>query len=125
MNAVTWFEIPAQDFDRAVKFYEALLQVSLRRELFDGAMNGIFPYEADKEIGGAVAQIPYAKPGGEGAIVYLNARSVTILDQALAQAEQLGGSVVMPNTDLGPIGYVALVTDTEGNRVGLHAVKSE
>ncbi|HEX3049244.1 MAG TPA: VOC family protein [Aggregatilineaceae bacterium] len=125
MNPITWFEIPVQDFERAVKFYEALLQVSLRREDFGGMMNGIFPYEEMKDTGGAVTQVPYAKPGSDGPIVYLNAYSVTILDQALAQVEQLGGSVVMPKTDLGPIGYIALVTDTEGNRVGLHTVKPE
>jgi predicted enzyme related to lactoylglutathione lyase len=122
MNAVNWFEIPAQDFERAATFYERLLQVSLRREMFDGTMNAIFPYANESSVGGAVAHLPYAKPGSDGAVVYLNARTLDVFDQALAQVEQLGGHIVMPKTDLGPIGYIALFTDTEGNRVGLHVV---
>mgnify|MGYP000491076429 CR=1 FL=1 len=31
-----------------------------------------------------------------------------------------GGTVVTPKTSLGPIGFIAVLDDTEGNRVGLH-----
>ena len=31
-TAITWFEIPAQDLERAVWFYESVLQQELRRE---------------------------------------------------------------------------------------------
>ncbi len=119
MNAVTWFEIPATDFDRAVRFYEGLLGITLERMLFGGTEpNGIFPSE--NGVGGAVAFVPYAKPSDEGAVIYLNARTSEVLDRALAQVEGLGGAVVMPKTDIGPMGKFALIRDTEGNRVGLH-----
>lgn len=119
MNAVTWFEIPAIDFDRAVRFYEALLGVTLERMMFGGTdPNGIFPYEGG--VGGAVVKVDYAKPSDEGAVVYLNARSSEVLDRALAQVETLGGAIIMPKTDIGPMGHFALIRDTEGNRVGLH-----
>lgn len=121
MNAVTWFEIPATNFDRAVAFYEGLLQVTLRREVFAGTMpNGIFPHDEPTGVGGAVAQVPYAKPGADGTLVYLNARSTAVLDAALANVERLGGQIIMPKTSLGSIGYMALIVDTEGNRIGLH-----
>ena len=29
-NAVTWFEIPTTDFERATNFYESVLDVKLR-----------------------------------------------------------------------------------------------
>ena len=45
-NAINWFEIPAVDFERAVKFYSDILKVELRREIFTGMMNGIFPASA-------------------------------------------------------------------------------
>lgn len=119
MNALNWFEIPAADFDRAVNFYEQLLEIKLQREIFAGTMpNGIFPYQDG--VGGAVAQVPYAKPGGDGAIVYLNAGTLNKFDAALARVESLGGTVIMPKLDLGPTGFMALILDTEGNRVGLH-----
>lgn len=119
MNAVTWFEIPAADFDRAVNFYEALLDIKLHREIFGGTQpNGIFP--SQDGVSGAVAHVPYAKPGADGAVVYLNVSSAAAFDRALAQVESLGGQVVHPKTDIGPMGHFALIRDTEGNRVGLH-----
>jgi uncharacterized protein len=121
MNALNWFEIPAQDFDRAVNFYEKLLQISLQREVFGGMPNAIFPYK-DTGVGGAVAQVPYAKAGSDGAIVYLNTPTMQIFDAALAQVEALGGTILMPKTHIGDPGYIALIRDTEGNRVGLNVL---
>ena len=118
MNALTWFEIPAQDIDRAANFYEKLLQISLHREVFSGAPNAIFPYKDG--VGGSIAQVPYAKAGGDGTIVYLNVPNLELLDSALAQVESLGGAVIMPKTFIGDPGYMALIRDTEGNRVGLN-----
>lgn len=119
LNALNWFEIPAADFERTARFYEALLQITLRREVFAGTMpNAVFPYEDG--IGGAVAQVPYAQPGASGTLIYLNARSSEILDAALARAEALGGRVLMGRTSLGPTGHIAIIADPEGNRVGLH-----
>ena len=40
-NAV-WFEIPATNFERAVKFYESVFQVALRRENIGGDL-AVFP----------------------------------------------------------------------------------
>jgi uncharacterized protein len=119
MNALNWFEIPTYDFDRAVTFYEQLLQTTLQREMFAGTMpNAIFPYQ--NGVGGAVAQVPYAKPGSDGTVIYLNARSMEVFDAALANVVRLGGSVIMPKTDVGSTGHIALIRDTEGNRIGLH-----
>jgi uncharacterized protein len=121
MNAVNWFEIPATDFDRGVKFYEALLGITLKREMFGGTdPNGVFPYDADAGVGGAVVHVPYAKPGADGVIIYIHAYSTAVLEGALARVESLGGSVVMPKMSIGPNGYVAAIIDSEGNRVGLH-----
>jgi uncharacterized protein len=121
MNALNWFEIPAQDFDRAVNFYEKLLQISLHRELFGGMPNAIFPYEGNG-VGGAVAQMPHAKAGLDGTIIYLNTPTMQIFDAALAQVEALGGTILMPKTNIGDPGYIALIRDTEGNRVGLNVI---
>jgi predicted enzyme related to lactoylglutathione lyase len=41
------------------------------------------------------------------------------LDASLARVAPAGGSVVLPKTDMGPV--IALLRDTEGNVVGLHA----
>ena len=36
-NVINWFEIPVADMDRAVAFYEPVMQVTLRRETMDCA----------------------------------------------------------------------------------------
>lgn len=122
MHALNWFEIPCTDFDRAVNFYEQLLQITLRREMFGGSMpNAVFPYNGETGgVGGAVAKTPYAKPGLAGTILYLAVSSMEIFDEALNRAEALGGKVLLTKTSLGPQGHIALVQDTEGNHLGLH-----
>jgi uncharacterized protein len=121
MNALNWFEIPAQDFDRAVNFYEKLLQITLKRENFAGMPNAMFPYQ-ENGVGGAVAQVPYARSGNDGVIIYLNTPTMEIFDAALAQVEALGGAILMPKTNIGDPGHMALIRDTEGNRVGLNVI---
>ena len=38
--------------------------------------------------------------------------------------EKAGGKVMMPKTDIGPPGFIAVMVDTEGNSVGLHSERS-
>ena len=119
MDALNWFEIPAKDFERAVNFYEKLLQISLHRELFGTMPNAVFPYE-ESGVGGAVAQVPYESSGGDGTIIYLHVATMPIFEAALAQVEALGGSLLLPKTHIGDPGFIAIIRDTEGNRVGLN-----
>ena len=51
-SVINWFEIPVADMDRAIKFYEPVMQVSLRREKMDSAELAVFPHE-DPATGGA------------------------------------------------------------------------
>ena len=120
ISAINWFEIPSLDIDRAVKFYDTILDVTLRRENFMGTPHGIFP--ADRDAGGATGAViqSEARPGKDGTTLYLNAYSLANLDAALAKTPGAGGSVLTPKTSIGPMGWIALIIDTEGNRVGLH-----
>lgn len=122
-TVVTWFEIPAADFDRAVHFYEAVFGIQLRRELAWPGM-AIFPYE-QPGIGGAVVESKNVKPDGtepsiNGVVVYLNCDGK--LDSVLARLTTVGGAVIEPKNHLPGIGWIAQIRDSEGNRVGLHAV---
>ena len=42
-SVVNWFDIPATDLDRAARFYETVLAISLMRENMLGARMAIFP----------------------------------------------------------------------------------
>jgi uncharacterized protein len=117
-NAINWFEIPVSDLDRAVAFYEAVLGVKLRREVFGGRPMAIFPY-SDGGVGGALLHDPRRAPSADGSILYLHVGDR--LEQALASAKQAHGEVVLPKTHIGDPGHIGIVRDTEGNLVGLHA----
>lgn len=116
---ISWFEIPATDFQRCIRFYEALLDVALRREDMGPLKMAIFPKEADS--GGAVvfmAEGQGQRPGPMGTLVYLNGGDD--LSAPLARVESCGGAIIVAKTLIAPeIGYFAVFRDSEGNHVGL------
>src|SRR5436190_23310196 len=120
-DALTWFEIPATDLRRATRFYETVLGRALKAETMGGSTLAVFPYQEPGVGGCVIAGNGYA-PSSNGAVVYLDAAPK--LDDALARVADAGGRVVLPKTALpGDLGFFAHVIDTEGNRVGLHALQ--
>jgi len=117
---VNWFEIPARDLDRATRFYNRILGIELRRELFEDRPMAIFP-SSDKGAGGALLQDKNETPSTQGTLIYLNAKTESALTQILTRVEKEGGKVMMGKTSIGPQGFIAVIEDTEHNRVGLHA----
>jgi predicted enzyme related to lactoylglutathione lyase len=116
-HALDWFEIPTTDLDRAIRFYETVLAVALKREVFGGVQMANFPF-ADKSTGGALVQDTRRKPSGDGALLYLNARGQ--LDACVQRIAKAGGVVISSKVDIGEPGFIAIFRDTEGNVVGLH-----
>ena len=120
-HALTWFEIPVRDLDRAQRFYEEVLQRSLAREAMGpGITLAVFPHAQGQGAGGCLKASTDVEPAGHGTIVYLDAGPM--LDATAARVASAGGRVVQPRIDL-PEGMGAFVhiEDPEGNRVGLHA----
>jgi predicted enzyme related to lactoylglutathione lyase len=118
MSVINWFEIPVGDIDRAARFYESVLGTTLKREDFAGVPHAIFAKTLEANTTGALVADPRHAPGASGAVLYLHAPE---LDASLSRVAKAGGSVVVPKTDIGPMGCYAIISDTEGNRVGLHA----
>lgn len=117
-NALNWFELPARNFERAVKFYNVLLDAQLHVEDFRGTPNAVFPFK-DPGMSGSIVKRDGDQPATSGALIYLNVADD--LDGALARVEPAGGKVIVPKTHIGEPGYIAIIVDTEGNRVGLHS----
>ena len=118
-HAIHWFEIFVTDIERAVRFYQTVLNVELRRENEDGRPMAIFASAVEQGVGGALVRQPGREQTSQGVLVYLDADGK--LDACLGRVEGAGGAVVQPKTDIGPPGFIALVRDTEGNIVGLHS----
>jgi uncharacterized protein len=123
-HAISWFEIPTNDIDRAQQFYETIFEIkmipmdnpALKMRLFplDDMMTG---------VGGSIVKtegfhIPSAT---DGPLIYLDANpDVNIV---LGRVEAAGGKVLVPKTHISEdYGYMAMFLDTEGNRVALHSV---
>ena len=121
-NALNWFEIPVVDMKRAIGFYEAMLNVKLKEELFNGVPNALFPYEQKVGVGGALFCDGKRKPANGGAVVYLPAPDG--VDKAAQRAKKAGGTVVLEKLDIGDPGFIAVVIDTEGNQIGLHTPRA-
>jgi hypothetical protein len=120
-HAVNWFEIPVRDLDRAQAFYEALLGASLRRETMGEHTLAVFGYDEAGVGGCLLAGNGAPAPTEQGTLVYLNA--TPSLDAALERVQRAGGRITTPKVQLpGDMGAFAHVADTEGNRIGLHAL---
>ena len=117
-NVLNWFEIPVTQLDRATGFYETILATKLKREQFGDQALAIFG-SASEGAGGALALDAKRKPNADGTLVYLNANGK--LDAVIGRVEAAGGKVIVPKTDIGAPGFIALIRDTEGNQVGLHS----
>ena len=119
-NALNWFELPATDINRAIKFYNAVLGVEMEPfEAMPGFKMTMFPYEPSKEVGGGIVQGEGYVPSAEGTVVYLNGGED--LSAPLGRVEAAGGQILLPKTDIGENGFMAYILDTEGNKVGLHS----
>ena len=118
MNTIiNWFEIPAQDLERATAFYEAVFTAKFHRESIPGMEMAIFPHDKPNP-GGALLKADAFKPSAQGSVVYLHASDLTTMLERVAKAggECVFGPQVLPDD----IGTFALILDSEGNRVGLH-----
>jgi uncharacterized protein len=122
-NAITWFEIGTVNLAKATAFYEAVLGHKMRLENMGPSEGAVFAYdEVADGVGGALLCGPTApKPGAAGTLIYLDASPS--LDVALVRVTPAGGQIVMPRQALPPgLGFIAHMTDLDGNRVGLHAL---
>jgi len=120
-HAIAWFEIPVRDIDRAQAFYTSLLGEPLRRETMGNHTLAVFSY-GESGIGGCLmAGDDVPEPSAAGTLIYLDAGPS--LDAVLARVAGAGGRITTPKVQLpGNMGCFAHIADSEGNRVGLHAL---
>ena len=123
-NAISWFEIPTTDLDRAQKFYETIFSTSLIPLDLQNLRMRMFPIENQMSgIGGALCHNKdFYKPSPtDGPLLYLNGNPD--VQNVLDRVEGAGGKVLVPKTQISPeYGYMAVIIDTEGNRIALHSV---
>lgn len=117
-NPVVYFEIPVNDIDRAIKFYQSVLQFDFEKEEIDGNQMALFPFvEKNSGISGALAKGEIYKPTKDGVVIYFKTENI---DETLKLVVANGGKILYPKTSNGDLGSVAEFEDSEGNRIALH-----
>jgi len=123
-NAISWFEIPTTDLDRAQKFYEAIFDITLNP--MDTPNIKMRMFQLDDMMTGVGGAIVYSggfhKPSAtEGVLIYLNGNPD--VQNVLDKVEKAGGKIMVPKTEISPeYGFIGVFLDTEGNRIGLHSI---
>lgn len=120
-SLVSIIEIPTADFARAREFYQNLLKVAIEEAEMGDNKLGLFPAEEGSLTVMLINGSEY-KPSSTGVVIYLNAGDD--LQVILDRIEPNKGKILVPKTEISPeMGFFAMFTDTEGNRMGLFSMK--
>lgn len=124
-NPFTWVEIYVEDMNRAQKFYETVLQISMIPMQAPGEFGDLamlsFPWaEGEANISGALCKTKEMKPGTGGTLVYFACNDCA---EEAARVEPAGGKLLQPKFQIGEHGFCSICMDTEGNSIGLHSMK--
>lgn len=125
-NVITWFEIPVTDTKRARRFYETILGIEMTTRTFDETNEELtfFPYDptiiqaTSGRVTGVLSKTTHNTPSDKGTLIYINASPA--IQVVLDKVELAGGKVIVPKTAMNA-GFIAVIIDSEGNRIGLHA----
>ena len=119
-NPVAWFEIYVDDMARARAFYEAVFGVTLTALGDSGIEMYAFPMGSESYgASGALVRMPGFPAGGNSTLVYFSCADCAV---EAAKAVAAGGKMQKEKFSIGQYGCIALVSDTEGNMIGLHSM---
>lgn len=122
-NAVRWFEIYVQDMPRAKAFYEQVFGRTFQQLTLGGPDQpeiwGFSGHPEGAGAPGALVRMDGFDSGGNGVIVYFSSSDCAVEH---ARAIKAGGQSIKPKTPIPPFGFIALVRDLDGNRIGIHSM---
>jgi|CXWL01.1.fsa_nt_gi predicted enzyme related to lactoylglutathione lyase len=130
-DSIVHFEIPANDVQRAMDFYQKSFGWEFHK--FD------MPGEAEPYYGVTTTEVDEKhqpkKPGAiNGGLMkrkhpdqpFMNYITVESIDEKLVVVKENGGEICMPKTEIGSgMGWIACFKDPEGNMMGLHELSAE
>ncbi len=118
-HAISWFAIPVADLERARTFYSTLFDITMPDLVTPGGTCAVFP-QMETGVSGSLNPFMGFKPSADsGVTIWLNAGDD--LQVPLDRVEGAGGKVLQSKEQIGEFGSIAMILDTEGNRIGLHS----
>lgn len=112
--SVVWFEIPADNVERARTFYGKLFGWKI--EKFAGGQKPYWLIDtggADASRNGGMMERQFPEH------TITNYIGVPSVDEAAVKVEKLGGRICMPKTAVPQMGYFVVCEDTESNMFAL------
>ncbi len=127
MDSVVHFEIPADDVERAQKFYSESFGWNIN-SIPEMRYTIVSTTESDEKTG--APKNPGAINGGmlkrqepvNNVVITVNVDSI---EEAAKKIEAAGGKIIREKMPVGDMGFAAYFTDTEGNVVGLWENKKD
>jgi uncharacterized protein len=122
MANIAFFQIPADNIDRAKRFYHSLLgwKIAPTRTPMDPATMASVQFHdiitGDAKEGTMNMGLLYRRQMTEPIINFVH---VDDIDGILAKVEMLGGRIIRPREEIKTVGMVAVIQDSEGNAIGL------
>jgi len=110
MNKIIHFDIPAEDLDRAQKFYEKTFGWDIKS--WEGSMDYRLVFtgkEKQPSVGGGIGK--KSEPDEQIRITI----GVDSVDEFIEGIENNGGKITSPKSTVPGEGYLATCEDTEGN----------
>jgi predicted enzyme related to lactoylglutathione lyase len=116
-HPIVHVEIPVDDQPAAAEFYSQLFgwQIESYPEM------NYTMFRAGDGPGGGLPKIDGEQHRRGEALVHVGTDDV---DASLAKAASLGGSVVVPTTEIPGVGWFGIFTDPSGNRIALYKDRS-
>ena len=107
---IRWFDIPADDLERAKRFYTELFGWMI--EEFPAPFRKDFLLIRSADLNSFFGGLTKRQDQDHTAVNYIN---VTCTEKYIKKIEPLGGKVLVPKTAVPGMGYFAVCQDTEKN----------
>ena len=115
MNRVYYFEMPVEDFDRAIKFYESIFEWEVTKT--ERPSGPYYSVKTGDDSESGINGSFFKKEKGWTSIS--NVIQVDDIDSIIARITELGGEIVLPKMVINGAGYLAYFKDPEGNVFGM------
>jgi len=115
MNRVYYFEMPVDDFDRAIRFYEAVFGWKITKH--DRISGPYYSVRTGEESNPGINGSFFKKEEGWSQLA--NVINVQDIDNVIKKIKKLGGSIIFPKTVINGVGYLAYFKDLDGNVFGM------
>ena len=94
---ISFFEIPASDFNRAVKFYETIFGIKLPVTECETEKMAFFVEEGEEQSVGAISYAEGFNPSEHGVLIHFNCENIELMTTAITRN---GGKIIIPKTKI-------------------------